>query len=129
MLRRAVLRLAAALSATLLAGACLSPTLPLPPPETPDEIRPSAEDPGAWEIAGDCYPEARVTLFNEDTRKGVVVECSDNARYLAEIRAEPCDLISISQEVITDEGTEESGTTQFLIEERTQAGPVGEGCH
>jgi len=74
MLRRAALRLTALAVSLLAAAACLSPTLPLPPPEDPDTIQPSAEHSGYWRVSGECYTGAMVTLFNDRTRKGVVVE-------------------------------------------------------
>lgn len=131
MLRRAALRLAAALIAALLAGAgCLSPTLPLPPPDEPNTIRPSSDNPGLWEVSGDCYEGARVTVFNDRTRKGAVAEDTDlNGRYTVEIKAELCDLILISQEVVTeDSGLETSGTNDFVIEERSSGTVVNDVC-
>jgi len=131
MLRRAALRLAAVLAAALLAGAgCLSPTLPLPPPDEPGTVRPSTETAGVWEISGDCYEGALVTVFNDRTRKGAVVEDSDrNGRYTVEIEAELCDLILISQEVVTeDSGLETSGTNSFVIEERVSGTVVNDVC-
>ncbi|MCC6555208.1 MAG: hypothetical protein IT372_19770 [Polyangiaceae bacterium] len=131
MLRRAVLRLAAALSVALIAGAgCLSPTLPLPPPDEPTTIRPSAQHEGSWEISGDCYEGALVTVFNDRTRKGAVVEDSDrNGRYTVELEAALCDLILISQEVVTEDGEiESSGTSSFVIQERSAGTDVTDAC-
>ena len=129
MQRRAALRLLS-LAVSLLAGAaCLSPTLPLPPPEAPDVIRPSTETPGVWVISGDCTTGALVTVFNDRTRKGVVVEDTDqNGRYTVEIEAELCDLMLVSQEVATDEGFESSPTTSFVIEERDSTGVIDNAC-
>lgn len=130
MLRRAALRLTALAVSLFAAAACLSPTLPLPPPEEPDTILPSTEHEGFWRISGDCYTGAMVTLFNDRTRQGVVVEDTDqNGRYTVEIEGEPCDLVLISQEVVTeDNGLETSPTTPFVIEERNSAGVVNDIC-
>lgn len=132
MQRRAALRIAAlaALAVSLLAGAaCLSPTLPLPPPEAPDTIRPSADHAGMWTINGDCYPGALVTLFNDRTQRGVVIKDSDeNGRYSVEIEAEPCDLVQMWQDVATDEGTESSPTSSFVVEERDSTGVINDLC-
>jgi len=130
MLRRAALRLTALAVSLLAAAACLSPTLPLPPPEDPDTIQPSAEHSGYWRVSGECYTGAMVTLFNDRTRKGVVVEDTDrNGRFSVEIEADVCDLVMISQEVVTEEnGLETSSTSSFVIEERTSAGVVDDIC-
>jgi len=130
MLRRAALRLTALAVSLLAVAACLSPTLPLPPPEDPDTIQPSAEHSGYWRVSGECYTGAMVTLFNDRTRKGVVVEDTDrNGRFSVEIEADVCDLVMISQEVVTEEnGLETSSTSSFLIEERTSAGVVDDIC-
>ncbi|AKT41049.1 hypothetical protein [Chondromyces crocatus] len=129
MQRRAAFRLVA-LAVSLLAGAaCLSPTLPLPPPEAPDTIRLSADNPDMWVISGSCYPGAMVTLFNDRTRQGVVIEDTDrNGRFSVTIAAERCDLVLISQEVVTDQGIESSPHNSFVIEERDSTGVTGEAC-
>ena len=81
-LRRAALRFAFALATSLLAGAaCLSPTLPLPPPEPADTMRPSDAE-GKWLISGNCTPGARVSVFNERTQRGVIEDDVDgNGRF------------------------------------------------
>src|SRR5262245_6254412 len=129
MLRRAALRLAAAVAVSLFAG-CLSPTLALPPPEDSVTIRPSTAHPCTWEISGACYKGALVTVFNDRTRKGAVVEDTDqNGRYRVEIEAELCDLILISQEVVTeDDGEENSASNSFVIEERDPNGVINDAC-
>src|SRR5262245_33630742 len=111
MSRRTLVRLPIALAISFLAGAaCLSPTLPLPPPHEPDTMRPSAEDTGVWELSGDCeVPGARVTIFNDRTGQGAVIEDRDrNGRYRAEIEAEACDVARIWYEVVGEGGVEQS---------------------
>ncbi|XXX82758.1 hypothetical protein WMF30_28605 [Sorangium sp. So ce134] len=128
MLRRA-LHLAFALATSLIAGAaCLSPTLPLPPPEPADTMRPSTSQEGVWEISGNCAPGARVSLFNERTQRGVIEEDTDeNGRYHLEIEAELCDVLLVWQE-LEGNGGDESAAQTFVVEERTPLGVVDDAC-
>lgn len=131
MLRRAALRFATALATTLLAGAaCLSPTLPLPPPEPADTMRPLADREGMWQISGNCIPGARVSLFNQRTRRGVIADDADgNGRYHLVIEAELCDPLLVWQELIVEgRGTEVSEAQSFVVEERTPLGVVNDAC-
>lgn len=111
----------------LFAPACLSPTLPLPPPEMPSSMHPSSTGQGLWTIAGDCDPGALVTVFNERTGQGAVVEDREKTgRYSVLIRAEVCDLAWVKQEL----GQDVSLRTTFEIEERSINVPVGPSvCH
>ncbi|XXY23538.1 hypothetical protein WME88_28395 [Sorangium sp. So ce216] len=130
MLRRASLHFAIALATSLLAGAaCLSPTLPLPPPEPADTIRPSSVE-GMWQISGNCTPGARVSVFNERTQRGVIEDDTDNnGRYHIEIEAELCDTLLVWQELQGEGSGEESSDAQrFLVEERTPLGVVNDTC-
>jgi hypothetical protein len=116
--RRLALLLIAALGAA--GPSCLSPTLPLPPPEEPDAMEPSAEDPEIWVINGTCIAGALVTVFNEETGAGAIVEDSDrNGRYSVEVRATRCDTAWVSQEA----ENETSGKTVFVIQEQDASGP------
>lgn len=106
--------LAAGLSSLLLA-ACLSPTLPLPPPDV-NSIQQS-QTPGQWTISGTCLTGAIVTVFNERTGKGAVVEDRDNLGvFSVTLDAEPCDFAWAKQE----EADETSGRTTFNIQEKQQ---------
>ncbi|WP_437283638.1 hypothetical protein WME90_21925 [Sorangium sp. So ce375] len=129
MLRRAALHFAVALAITLLAGAaCLSPTLPLPPPEPADTMRPSADREGVWQISGNCSPGARVSLFNERTQRGVIEDDTDgNGRYHLEIEAQVCDTLLVWQE-LEGNGGEQSEAQSFVVEERTPLGVVNDAC-
>ncbi|WP_437594548.1 hypothetical protein [Sorangium sp. So ce1000] len=129
MFRRAALHLAVALAISLLSGAaCLSPTLPLPPPEPADTIRPSADREGVWQISGNCSPGARVSLFNERTQRGVIEDDTDgNGRYHIEIEAQLCDTLLVWQK-LEGTGGEESEAQSFLVEERTPLGVVNDAC-
>ncbi|TKD00816.1 hypothetical protein [Polyangium fumosum] len=118
--RRSLLRfLAAALLAAL--PGCLSPTLPLPPPEPPDSISPQAATPGLWTVSGACLEGAIVIVFNERTGAGAVVEDRDrDGRYEVQIEAELCDLAWVAQDL----GEDESARTTFVVQDRTPSGLV-----
>ncbi len=93
--RLALLAALAALATT--AASCLSPTLPLPPPQ-PESVTAAAN--GDWQISGTCLPGAEVIAVDVKTGKGVVVE--DLARsgvFVVSIAGSPCDVVSISQQV------------------------------
>lgn len=100
------------LSAGVFAAACLSPTLPLPPPEAPDSIAMSQEL-GMWDIRGSCTPGARVLITNP--RTGVITgrEDTDNdGRYFIQIDADLCDNAEVSEVV----GGKTSDSTFFVVE-------------
>ncbi|MFO0556076.1 MAG: hypothetical protein U0271_47305 [Polyangiaceae bacterium] len=106
----------------ILAPGCLSPTLPLPPPEEPETVH--AESATSWQIVGTCIEGAEVTLLNERTGRGVVVIDLDNlGLYSATLEGEPCDVVLLSQSV----GTEDSDNTRFVLEEISDGEPVGPG--
>lgn len=101
----------AALLALGVAGGCLSPTLPLPPPESPDTISLSPE--GLWEVSGSCIEGAEVVVLNEETGQGAVfVDRDRRGRYAVSIEGEPCDVLLVSQSL----GSEESGEARALLE-------------
>src|SRR5689334_7230115 len=71
----------------LLGSACLSPTLPLPPPSV-TSIHASDMSAKTWAITGDCIEGALVTAFNETTGKGEVIEDRDlTGRFTITIEA------------------------------------------
>ncbi|MDI3283377.1 hypothetical protein [Polyangium sp. 15x6] len=118
--RRSLLRCFAAAFLVALPG-CLSPTLPLPPPEPPDFIAPQAEAPGMWTISGPCLEGAIVIVFNERTGEGAVVEDRDrDGRYEVQIAGELCDLAWVAQDL----GEDESARTTFVVQDRTSSGPA-----
>lgn len=113
-LLRALGLLVTALTA-LLFSACLSPTLPLPPPDV-NSMHPAAA-PGYWTVSGSCLTGAIVTVFNERTGKGAVVEDRENTGFFSvAIEADPCDFAWVKQE----EGQETSARTTFTIQEKSQ---------
>lgn len=109
--RRGAGLLAAALAAAGLSS-CVSPTLPLPPPEEPESIQ-LVED--GWRIGGSCNPGAVVTVLNQVTGLGVTIEDRDlDGRYAVTLEAEECDLASVTQ---SDEDGP-SPETSFVILEK-----------
>lgn len=116
---RLFVRRFAAVSLSLLFAGCLSPTLPLPPPEPPDTITPSAL-PGRFIVAGSCLRGAMVVVFDEVNGAGAVIEDRDaDGRYEVELEADPCDLGWVEQRV----GDDPAARTTFVIQERTLSGP------
>lgn len=117
----------ALLGAVSLAG-CLSPTLPLPPPEAPLGV----EDTGTpasggsnetvWVVRGACLPGSLVLVENEATGKVFGIEDLDaDGRYAFTIEAVRCDIASVWQIA----GDVQSGRTSFLMAP-TQNGVVDE---
>ncbi len=119
--RRLLLRLGlGALLAAMGAASCLSPTIPLPPPEV-DTISLSAE-PGIWFVSGTCAEGALVTVLNDETGEGVVVEDRDlDGRWFISFAAEECDLAWAKQE----RGSDSSSRNTFVVEAISPNGPVG----
>ena len=97
-------------AALAMLGACLSPTLPLPPPEEPSEIAPSSTA-GMWKVEGSCSAGAMVLIRNEHT--GVITGTEDThaARYAVEMAAAECDPATVFE--VVDE-TMTAGTS-FLV--------------
>lgn len=120
--RRFLLRLGfVALASALGATSCLSPTLPLPPPEVETVTQ---TDPAHWTITGTCSPGALVTVFNEATGRGVVYEDRTEAgTFVVELEAALCDPGWASQE----HGSDSSGRAGFVIDELNPANPDGSG--
>jgi hypothetical protein len=81
---------AAALCAAL--GACLSPTLPVPPPEPQALQEPLAKlQPGgkSIEVEGrDAVKRAIVSLWNDDTQDGILVRADDTGTYRATLQVD-----------------------------------------
>jgi hypothetical protein len=124
MARPSLPRIAIAIALGALASiGCLSPTLPVPPPDVPDSIHETAA--GHWRIAGDCTPGARVTVLDVRTGRGAVVEdLTRTGRYVVEIEAAPCDTAWVAQEV--DE--QQSGQTGFVIRDHASDGTSDAGA-
>lgn len=88
-----VRRLVLAVAASLALGACLSPTLPLPPPDRPDVSSPDAN--GLVRIQGVGTPQSQVTAWNHanNLTAGQVLE--DDAKYDFTLRADVGDVIEL----------------------------------
>jgi len=119
MQRRSLVRWFAAVTFLALAG-CVSPTLPLPPPEAPWAL---SVDPATseWLITGTCLQGALVTVFNEETGQGSVIEDRDqDGLYELRLKAKRCDLAWVQHTL----GQDASATTTFVIEEKVNGLPV-----
>lgn len=92
---------------------CVSPTLPLPPPDEPSHIAETGTD-GLWDVRGTCTVGAIVLIKND--RTGQIVGYEDeqlHGRYQLELPAERCDPAQVF-ELIDDALTE--GTTFWVRE-------------
>jgi hypothetical protein len=100
--------------------------LPLPPPDAPSTIT-AGVTAGTWEVFGDCDPGARVTVLNEKTGRGVVVE--DRAlsgSYHVTLEGAECDLAWVTEEL----NQEESAPTSFVLAPHQPSDPVDNPvCH
>jgi len=109
----------------LAVASCVSPTLPLPPPEEPESMQAIEAEDGTfgelWQVSGTCLPGAQVTIFNTVTERGVVVLDGDgDGRYTAILPATLCDLALVSQE----RDDEASADTGFVVQEVASGTPV-----
>jgi len=102
----------AIVAAAFFGAGCLAPTLPLPPPESPDGMRPLGD--GSWLVSGTCSPGALVTVLVERDGVGAVVEDRDaNGRYAVAVDATRCDTVLIWQQ----DGDETSATQRVVLQE------------
>jgi hypothetical protein len=102
-------------------GACLSPTLPLPPPEQPDGI--AQTEPGMWDVRGSNTPGSVVLVKNLNT--GVIAGIEDkdaDGRYLVHVEGDLCDAAEV-YEII---GNDTSDSTFFVLEDVVSGEPVGD---
>lgn len=119
MQRRSNTRWFAAVSFLVLAG-CVSPTLPLPPPDAPSGLSVQTAT-GEWTVTGTCLQGALVTVFNEETGEGAVVEDRDqDGFYQVRIKAQRCDAGWVQQVL----GQDMSAPTTFVIMETVNGLPV-----
>lgn len=89
MRRRSFFQLALAAAFAITGASCLSPTLPLPPPSV-DDVQAAGE--GVFTVSGTCEEGATVTLLNEATHRGVVIEDDDlDGKFFVTIEATLCD--------------------------------------
>lgn len=121
--RRFLLRLGfTALTCALAGASCLSPTLPLPPPDV--ETVTLSSDPTRWSISGTCTPGALVIVLNDDTGEGAVYEDrAESGQWFIQLEADKCDRAWVSQQY----GTDGSSRTLFTIDEVTGGNLNGSG--
>lgn len=116
-MRRSHLSLALAAAFALLGASCLSPTLPLPPPDV-ESVQAAASK--QWTIAGSCTPGAVVSVFNETQKQGVLVEDTNlSGRFVVELTADLCDTGWVSEV----SGTQASSETPFVVEPQSMNDP------
>lgn len=94
--RRPIL-LATVLFTAWMLGACLAPTLPLPPPNSPHVSPPNNE--GFVRIVGEVTPRATVYAVNNRTDKGVSQNTGSDGGYDLELRAVSGDVLRIWEKV------------------------------
>ena len=105
-------------------SSCLSPTLPLPPPDPPSMISQDATT-GAWEVSGNCLPGATVSVVNNATGLGMIFEDRRGLGvYAVELAGTLCDSASVSQTLYVDGAYETGGPTNFELAPRTDATPT-----
>lgn len=126
MRRRLPLPILALAAVVSLAASCLSPTIPLPPPEVPDVIKVGAVE-GTWEVFGTCTKGAIVTVFNEKTGMGVIFEDrAQSGSYHVTIAGEQCDLAHVEEEL----GNDHSTSTNFVLAPHKPGDPTDNPlCH
>jgi hypothetical protein len=92
-------------SLVVLGANCLSPTLPLPPPEEPGSISNAG---GEWTIIGSCIEGAEVVGYNEATGRGAVfLDREGTGVYTLSIEATECDTLVLKQ-LLGDEASDET---------------------
>ena len=108
-----------ALSALALAGACLSPTLPLPPPSDPEL---QADGQGRWQLSGNVGEAGvRVVASNWRTRLFWGQQTVGDGQYSFWIEADTGDVIEFWYEI----GDEQSQSNLVVIPEADATGGAG----
>jgi len=98
-------------TAGLCLAACLSPTLPLPPPDRPDVS--AADTEGYVRLQGVAAPQAEVIAWNHNNDLLAGQVTGDDSRYDFVIKAEPSDFI----ELWYIQGSEESQSIRVIVPE------------
>ena len=81
-------------TAVLFATGCLSPTLPLPPPQA-DVTAPNAQ--GLVFVTGRSLEDVYVACLNEDLEKGVITRSDNDGFYSLEIEGRVGDQLTLWQ--------------------------------
>jgi hypothetical protein len=100
------------LSAGLAVASCLSPTLPLPPPDRPDVSAPDVS--GLVRLEGSAAPHSEVIAWNHDNDVIAGQVTRDTSRYDFTIQAEVGDYI----ELWYIQGDQESQSVRFNVPEK-----------
>jgi hypothetical protein len=109
-----VMRRLLLLTAGLCLVSCLSPTLPLPPPNRPDVSSPDSE--GFVRLQGVAAPQAEVIAWNHSNDLIAGQVTGDDSRYDFQIKAEASDVI----ELWYVQGSEESQSIRVVVPAATQ---------
>jgi hypothetical protein len=100
------------LLAALCLASCLSPTLPLPPPDRPDVSAPDGN--GLVRIQGIAAPKAEVIAWNHANNVLAGQVTDESSRYDFTIKAEVNDFI----ELWYMQGSDESQTIRLTVPEK-----------
>ena len=104
-----VMRRLLLLAAGVCLVSCLSPTLPLPPPDRPDLSAPDAS--GLVRLQGVAAPQAEVIAWNHNTDLIAGQVTGDDSRYDFTMKAQANDLI----ELWYVQGSDESQSIRFVV--------------
>jgi hypothetical protein len=104
-----VLRRILLLGAGLCVASCLSPTLPLPPPDRPDLSAP--DESGLVRLQGVAAPQSEVIAWNHDNDVIAGQVTGDDSRYDFTIKGEANDFI----ELWYVQGSEESPSIRLTV--------------
>ncbi len=119
-MRRVLLAVAVLSALAATASSCLSPTLPLPPPDHPDAI--FADSNGLWQISGHCRAGATVIVVNSRTGRGVTMQdLTNQGTYHVALAGLPCDLALVEEQLADGEVT---SSTDFVLQDYNNGAPV-----
>ena len=102
------------LTAGLCLVSCLSPTLPLPPPDRPAVSAPDSD--GFVRLQGVAAPQAEVIAWNHNNDLIAGQVTGDDSRYDFQIKAEVSDVI----ELWYVQGSEESQSIRVVVPAATE---------
>ena len=104
-----VMRRLLLLAAGVCLASCLSPTLPLPPPDRPDLSAPDAG--GQVRLQGVAAPQAEVIAWNHNTDLIAGQVTGDDSRYDFTMKADVNDVI----ELWYVQGSDESQSIRLVV--------------
>ena len=123
--RRQCSRLLLITGCASLTKGCLGPTLPLPPPEAPEQIALANGQSNVWNVRGFCSRGAVVLV--ENLKTGRITGVSDDSAsgsYLVQVEGTPCDEAAV-WELLGDDVSER---TFFLLQPLQNGLPEDESC-